>query len=139
MSRVYEDEDGRRRKHERSELIAWGEFYLQNAEWIPFDPMELQSSARGKPVDVPWRGFGSVNLNDRVPLTYDFAVSGMPLVEITISSRATSTPPALSSLCYGKTQGLACLITSSSSTVTLNCGRAFNRASASRQLKSARQ
>ena len=37
------DEDGRKRKHERNELVAWGEFYLQTVGLIPFDPAELQS------------------------------------------------------------------------------------------------
>jgi hypothetical protein len=61
-------------KQARAEFVSWAEFYLPEAGWVPFDPVEM----RGKGVlnlDVrrPWPEFGTMkDLNRRIPLAYHF-------------------------------------------------------------------
>ncbi|MBT8484230.1 MAG: transglutaminase domain-containing protein [Phycisphaerales bacterium] len=65
---VEEDEDG------RNVPVAWAEFFLQGAGWIPFDPDEMRGNAiRNRDVRQPWPEFGTMDdLNRRIPLAYHF-------------------------------------------------------------------
>lgn len=54
-------------------FTAWAEFYLPDAGWIPFDPIEMRGKAHGRDLPQPWPDFGSMDdLNERVPLAYAF-------------------------------------------------------------------
>ena len=55
-------------------LVAWGEYYLPDVGWVPFDPAQMASRSMGhlKAAD-PYPGFGGVRgLNERVPFAYEF-------------------------------------------------------------------
>jgi hypothetical protein len=64
------DRDGR-------QLVPWGEFYLPNAGWVPFDPKSMQRrGVRSWDLDDPWQDFGTMkDLNRRLPLSYTFLPS----------------------------------------------------------------
>lgn len=64
------EEDARGRHRFRS----WGEFYLPDAGWIPFDPYAMRGKGiRNKNVRQPWPEFGTLkDLNRRIPLSYYF-------------------------------------------------------------------
>ena len=55
-------------------FVSWGEFYLPEAGWIPFDPMAMRGKAvRTMDVRKPWPEFGTLeDLNLRLPLAYHF-------------------------------------------------------------------
>lgn len=58
----------------KNRLVSWGEFYLEGAGWIPFDPDELRGKGvRSMNVKNAWPEFGTMkDLNKRVPLAYSF-------------------------------------------------------------------
>ena len=55
-------------------FISWGEFYLPETGWIPFDPNELRGKGiRTKDVRDPWSQFGTMkSLNERIPVSFFF-------------------------------------------------------------------
>lgn len=57
-------------------LVSWAELWLPQAGWVPFDPVELRSSARGGVgVERPWKRFGTWDgLNEMIPLCYGWAL-----------------------------------------------------------------
>jgi hypothetical protein len=56
------------------EFVSWAEFYLPEAGWVPFDPVEMRGKGvRTLDVHRPWPEFGSMDdLNRRIPLAYHF-------------------------------------------------------------------
>ncbi len=56
------------------EFVSWAEFYLPDAGWIPFDPVEMRGKGiRSLDVRRPWPEFGTMDdLNRRIPLAYHF-------------------------------------------------------------------
>lgn len=60
------------------EIISWGEVFVPEAGWIPFDPNELRGSAvRQLKVGDPWLGVGNIEkLNQRIPIAWCFAPQG---------------------------------------------------------------
>jgi hypothetical protein len=57
-------------------LVSWAEFWLPQAGWVPFDPVELRSSVRGgMGIERPWKRFGTWDgLNEMIPLCYGWAL-----------------------------------------------------------------
>ena len=55
-------------------LVSWGEFFLPDVGWVPFDPMSLRGRGVGQMDERrPWRDFGTMgDLNRRIPLSYHF-------------------------------------------------------------------
>ena len=56
------------------EFVSWAEFYLPDAGWIPFDPVEMRGKGiRSLDVRREWPEFGTMDdLNRRIPLAYHF-------------------------------------------------------------------
>jgi transglutaminase-like putative cysteine protease len=70
-----EDPDPRSDPDRRSRPlpVSWGEFYLPQAGWVPFDPMEMRGKVRNLDVRRAWPGLGTLDdLNRRIPLAYHF-------------------------------------------------------------------
>ncbi|MGA1045490.1 MAG: transglutaminase domain-containing protein [Phycisphaerales bacterium] len=61
---------------------VWGEFFLPNAGWIPFDPMMMRRSAlRQAKIERPWKGFANVpDMNLVIPMAWTFAPPRAPYV-----------------------------------------------------------
>jgi len=61
----------------RKDFVSWAEFYLPDAGWIPFDPLEMKGKAvRHRELIDPWPEFGTMKeLNERVPLAFGFIPS----------------------------------------------------------------
>ncbi len=57
-----------------SEFVSWAEFYLPEAGWVPFDPVEMRGKGiRHLDVRRPWPELGTLErLNRRIPLAYHF-------------------------------------------------------------------
>lgn len=62
------------RSNQTDTFVSWGEFYLPETGWIPFDPNELRGNGiRTKDVREPWSDFGTIkNLNQRIPVSFFF-------------------------------------------------------------------
>jgi hypothetical protein len=58
----------------RYELKSWGEFFLPDCGWIPFDPNMLRDHGyKHRKVQEAWTGFGNVDdLNERIPLAFHY-------------------------------------------------------------------
>lgn len=58
----------------KGEYIVWGEFYLPETGWVPFDIDELRAqNLRALEVNEPWRGIGELDdHNRRIPLAYHY-------------------------------------------------------------------
>ncbi len=54
--------------------VSWAEFYLPQAGWVSFDPMDMRGGkVRNLDVRRPWPGLGNIkDLNRRLPLGYHF-------------------------------------------------------------------
>ncbi len=61
-------------EHDKVEFVSWGEFYLPDCGWIPFDPFVMRGKGiRTMDVRKPWPEFGAMrDLNRRIPLAYNF-------------------------------------------------------------------
>ena len=59
---------------EKNSFLIWGEFYLPDAGWIPFDPKSLEKSGvRSWGNERSWKGFGNMrDLNKQIPLAHAF-------------------------------------------------------------------
>jgi hypothetical protein len=59
---------------EIGEFVSWGEFYLPDAGWIPFDPVAMRGKGvRTMDIRKLWPEFGTMDeLNERIPLGYHF-------------------------------------------------------------------
>ena len=81
-------------------FVAWGEFWLPDSGWIPFDPQIMRGqTALNQPVTAPWPGFGTINdLNQRVPLAYSW-----------LSADNTAQPDAVALWSWGGTNQLPSL------------------------------
>ncbi len=67
--------------NDRVNFVSWGEFWLPDAGWVPFDPELLRGNAvrQLKPFDK-WPGVGTIpELNQRMPIAWSFAPEGLPL------------------------------------------------------------
>lgn len=62
------------KKKSKATFVSWGEFYLPQVGWVPFDPFEMRGKGvRHMDVRQPWPEFGTMkNLNERIPLAYHF-------------------------------------------------------------------
>jgi hypothetical protein len=58
--------------NDRSEFISWGEIFLPDCGWIPFDPDAMRGKGiRNKDPRTPWGEFGTMDdLNRRIPLAF---------------------------------------------------------------------
>lgn len=58
----------------RGAFVVWGEFYLPDAGWVPFDIDQMRTqNLAALDVHRPWHGFGSLDdLNERVPLAFHY-------------------------------------------------------------------
>jgi hypothetical protein len=63
-----------REKDGKNEFVSWGEFYLPECGWIPFDPFVMRGKGiRTLDVRKPWPELGNMkDLNRRIPLAYHF-------------------------------------------------------------------
>ena len=61
-------------KQAKTDLVSWAEFYLPDAGWISFDPVEMQGKGvRNQDIRRPWPEFATMkDLNERIPLAYHF-------------------------------------------------------------------
>lgn len=61
---------------------VWGEFFLPNAGWIPFDPVMMRRQAlRQAKIERPWKGFANVpDMNMVIPMAWTFAPPRAPYV-----------------------------------------------------------
>ena len=62
----------------RIRFVVWGEFYLPDAGWVPFDPNLMRGTSMSHlPVQKKWDFFGTIaHLNRRAGIAYDFAPFG---------------------------------------------------------------
>ena len=58
------------------ELSMWGEVFLPDIGWVPFDPQEIRGGISPQTqVTRPWKGFGTDHdFKDRVPITHELMI-----------------------------------------------------------------
>lgn len=61
-----------------SGFVSWGEYYLPDSGWVPFDPNQMRGSAIARRnVRDPWPWLGTIkDLNQRLILSYAFQPPG---------------------------------------------------------------
>lgn len=71
---------GLERRGTNGRFIVWGEYYLNQVGWVPFDPAILQSERlRLGGVNEPYPGVGGIpGMNQRLPLAYSFVPTTVP-------------------------------------------------------------
>ncbi len=69
-------------------LIVWGEYYLNQVGWVPFDPAILQRERlRLGDVNDPYPGVGGIpGMNQRVPLAHSFMPTNAPPIDLPLPS-----------------------------------------------------
>lgn len=58
---------------------TWGEFFLPDSGWVPFDPSTMRGSGfQFKKNDQQWPGLGTMDeLNERIPISHRFTDGGV--------------------------------------------------------------
>lgn len=78
-----------------SELVTWGEFFLPDAGWVPFDPNMMRGSIPSNAtVRQPWRGFAfELDLERRAPFAHSFGPEGASSADPFGASRSIRRAP----------------------------------------------
>jgi len=100
---------------------VWGEFWLPEAGWIPFDPtMMRRQSLRTLDVRRPWKGFASPDgMETLVPMAWSF----MPPAPFVVSGWPAMWWSTVDGLVYGTTGSPAGWTNASISATLINRGR----------------
>jgi hypothetical protein len=78
-----------------SEVVTWGEFFLPDAGWVPFDPNMMRGSIPSNAsVRQPWRGFAfELDLERRAPFAHAFGPEGASSADPFGASRSIRRAP----------------------------------------------
>lgn len=78
-----------------SELVTWGEFFLPDAGWVPFDPNMMRGAIpTNANVRQPWRGFAfELDLERRAPFAHAFGPEGASSADPFGASRSIRRAP----------------------------------------------
>ena len=78
-----------------SELVTWGEFFLPDAGWVPFDPNMMRGAIPSNAsVRQPWRGFAfELDLERRAPFAHSFGPEGASSADPFGASRSIRRAP----------------------------------------------
>jgi hypothetical protein len=78
-----------------SEVVTWGEFFLPDAGWVPFDPNMMRGAIPSNAtVRQPWRGFAfELDLERRAPFAHAFGPEGASSADPFGASRSMRRAP----------------------------------------------
>ena len=78
-----------------NELVTWGEFFLPDAGWVPFDPNMMRGAIPSNAsVRQPWRGFAfELDLERRAPFAHAFGPDGASSADPFGASRSVRRAP----------------------------------------------